>query len=70
MMRDGGINLERLQAFEAKDTCLVCYHEEKEMVINVCGHYCLCEKCSKSITICPLCDQKFSQEELIKVIPY
>ncbi len=70
MMRDSGINLEALQAFDAKDRCLTCYYEEKEMVIGICGHYCLCEKCSKSITNCPLCAKQFSQKQLIKVVPH
>ena len=70
MMRDCGINLEALYAFHAKDRCLICHYEEKEMVIAICGHYCLCEICSKSMTNCPLCAQQFRQQQLIKVVPY
>jgi hypothetical protein len=37
--------------------CVICMDMNKEMIIVPCGHYCMCRKCTQSLTKreCPIC---------------
>lgn len=36
-------------------TCVICQDIKKDTVLLPCRHLCVCEKCSDSIDLCPLC---------------
>ena len=44
--------------------CVVCFEEEKTIVLVPCGHYCLCKMCADTINShsgeCPMCRGKIT----------
>jgi len=42
------------------DYCVICQENEKSVAFVPCGHFCICEKCSMGIVICPICRSKCS----------
>jgi len=51
----------RSNEIEAKKICAVCLVNEAIIALSPCGHCCLCEICSLSITKrCPICTQNFT----------
>ncbi len=38
--------------------CVICMENERSMIINPCGHVCVCEACSRRFTFCPICKIK------------
>jgi len=46
---------------ENENDCIICMDQSYEVVMVPCGHYCMCEACSKQIlnttSKCPLCRQ-------------
>lgn len=47
------------------ETCAVCLDNEKEILLEPCLHVCLCQKCSKSIEKCPICQQKTTSKKRV-----
>lgn len=37
------------------DLCVICYDTKREMILTPCMHYCVCQKCSTKVTLCPVC---------------
>lgn len=35
--------------------CCICFTADRTHLLTPCLHFCLCEKCSRRIHICPLC---------------
>ena len=35
--------------------CVVCLAAPKESLLVPCGHQCVCEQCSATLSLCPLC---------------
>ncbi len=54
-------------AAEKGNDCVICMDNEKKMIIVVCGHYCMCENCSKLVLNCPVCRKECQQKDIIKV---
>ena len=40
---------------EQASECVVCLEEKREMVLVPCGHACVCEGCSGTLALCPIC---------------
>uniref|UniRef100_A0A914HL54 RING-type domain-containing protein n=1 Tax=Globodera rostochiensis TaxID=31243 RepID=A0A914HL54_GLORO len=38
--------------------CVMCMEKERETAFDPCGHLFTCNKCSKNLTKCPICDMK------------
>lgn len=47
------------------ETCAVCLENEKEILLEPCYHVCLCQKCSKPIEKCPICQQKITSKKRV-----
>lgn len=47
------------------ETCAVCLDNEKEIMLDPCNHVCLCQKCSKAIEKCPICQQKVTSKKRV-----
>lgn len=45
--------------------CVVCQDEEPHMINATCGHFCMCNECSKRLSNCPICRSPIQQ--LIRV---
>lgn len=41
--------------------CVVCFEEKREVVIDPCGHFGLCKKCSQILRKCPICRCKINK---------
>jgi len=35
--------------------CVICFSEQRTHILLPCGHYCLCQGCSKELQECPIC---------------
>ena len=60
-------NERRLQALEARLTCVVCMEAEKSVMLLPCTHMCMCEACTHRILSaggqaaqCPVCRQRIA----------
>ena len=53
--------------FENKVLCIICLDNEKNVLIQGCNHYVLCDKCEPKLyrKKCPLCQKSYSR--VIKV---
>ena len=40
---------------DSKTTCVVCLERPREVVLDPCRHFCLCQQCSNSLRKCPMC---------------
>ena len=53
------LELKKIYEDEAEVDCIVCFANEKNVVLVPCGHYCLCNDCGNTLlnttNICPLC---------------
>jgi hypothetical protein len=47
----------QIKIFEdtSTDECAICMCENKSVIVNPCGHYYMCDGCSKSVNKCPIC---------------
>lgn len=43
---------------ENNGKCICCYENEKTHIFKECGHFCICENCSKNVDNCPICRNK------------
>lgn len=48
-------------------SCVICQETRKDTVLMPCRHLCVCEKCSLTIELCPLCREVFN--DTITVLP-
>jgi hypothetical protein len=57
------IDLNALRIYEDADTadCAICMALPKDSVMYPCGHFYTCNECSKKLSTCPICRQKFTQ---------
>lgn len=48
---------EEIKIFEdtSMDECAICMVEKKAVIVNPCGHYYMCDGCSRSVNKCPIC---------------
>lgn len=56
----------KLLESKEKDTegrCIACLSAKANMVVTLCGHLCLCEKCSAEVDKCPMCRKVFSKDK-------
>lgn len=56
-----GGNIKNDEKKEEKNECAICMDNEIMMAIIPCGHYCICEECSRLITDCPICRRHCEQ---------
>lgn len=54
------------QTIESNSECVVCMEFESKIIFLPCGHLCCCDRCEKSIQMCPMCRALIDQR--IKVI--
>jgi len=47
--------------------CIICFENERKVVIVKCGHLVLCSPCSKLLSECPYCREPFKPNEVIIV---
>lgn len=40
---------------DKSDECQICLDNNKNIIINPCGHYYFCDKCLEKIKRCPIC---------------
>ena len=49
--------------------CIICYSEDREMILKPCNHICVCQNCCKRIiqesNKCPFCQNQIIQRERI-----
>ena len=54
---------------EKGDHCSICLCSPLEILVNPCGHICLCEKCSENLAEidpkCPICRQKITNTQRV-----
>jgi len=51
------LDASQIKVFEdaSTDECAICMCEKKSVIVNPCGHYYMCDGCSKSVSKCPIC---------------
>lgn len=42
-------------------SCSICWSRKYDTVFVPCGHATVCLSCSSNVTVCPICQRKFSQ---------
>ena len=47
------------------DDCCICMDNEKNIMLDPCGHICVCEKCSNKLETCPICRSKISAKKKV-----
>ena len=57
----------KAKIFENKVLCMICMDNEKNVLIQGCNHYVICDKCENRLHTkkCPLCQKSYSN--VIKV---
>lgn len=48
-------HIERIYEDTTSQECIICLDNNKEVIVDPCGHFYMCRGCSKSINNCPLC---------------
>ena len=63
------IKKERPRQNEYTIQCIICYSEDREMILKPCNHICVCQNCCKRIiqesNKCPFCQNRIIQRERI-----
>eukprot|EP01111_Echinosteliopsis_oligospora_P018440 TRINITY_DN8459_c0_g1_i1.p1 TRINITY_DN8459_c0_g1~~TRINITY_DN8459_c0_g1_i1.p1 ORF type:complete len:449 (-),score=75.02 TRINITY_DN8459_c0_g1_i1:4-1350(-) len=49
------------------ELCVICWDRKKEVMIDPCGHICLCRGCAKKVTLCPACRVEISSRRKVFV---
>lgn len=54
-----------IESIQDSKICLICYVNNKNILIKPCNHVCCCDGCIKEIQNCPLCDKRIHSTEKI-----
>jgi 2'-5' RNA ligase len=52
---NSGTSVLMADPYDDPDSCVVCLDNERDVVINPCGHLCLCAECGGYLDECPIC---------------
>jgi len=67
--RTGAPDEENPQGQGSLEQCVICNDKETDVVINPCGHSCMCESCAKAYlqkkSMCPMCRSSIEKAYLI-----
>jgi len=62
---DGKHGVKRKRDEEQDRSCVVCMEKERKVLLLPCKHVCLCESCSVSVDVCPLCREMINSKTTV-----
>jgi len=68
MKEDGGKQIGKDDnSSDDDDCCNICMEQPRDCVLLTCGHLCMCCGCAANLDTCPICRQKYTKDQTLKV---
>ena len=47
--------IEKSDRFQSLEKCVICMEDRRCIILQPCGHFCMCERCGNTVCVCPVC---------------